>query len=189
MKVENIFWQNDFSNKICRITLRVISIVYLIVCKFDHDIRTIASRKQIPSRDFPQILLPASLRMHHDFKPSYGSQNSDTNHSIFAAILNTRQAPFYGTFPESWVLFCFTFIPLIFLINLGPVVRKPINANPRLKVNPGFHLTREKWVWRLMSSLKSVKKSRSQYWRTKMFWKNLYWLVIKLEPKFTLIQD
>ena len=24
----------------------------------------------------------------------------------------------------------------------GPVVRKPINANPRLKVNRGFHLTR-----------------------------------------------
>ena len=25
-------------------------------------------------------------------------------------------------------------------IHLGPVVRKPINANPRLKVNQGFHL-------------------------------------------------
>ena len=25
---------------------------------------------------------------------------------------------------------------------LGPVVRKPINANPRLKVNRGFHLAR-----------------------------------------------
>ena len=25
-------------------------------------------------------------------------------------------------------------------VHLGPVVRKPINANPRLKVNRGFHL-------------------------------------------------
>ena len=27
-------------------------------------------------------------------------------------------------------------------MELGPVVRKPINANPRLKVNQGFHLAR-----------------------------------------------
>lgn len=106
-----ILRQNDVSDKICRI---VISFVYSIVCKFHHDIRTIASRKQIPFRDFPQILLPASFWMHHDFKPLCGSQNSDTNHSIFVAILNTRQATFYGTFLESAVLFCFTFIPFLF---------------------------------------------------------------------------
>ena len=28
---------------------------------------------------------------------------------------------------------------------LGPVVREPINANPRLKVNQGFHIARLKW--------------------------------------------
>ena len=26
---------------------------------------------------------------------------------------------------------------------LGPVVRKPINANPQFKVNQGFHLARQ----------------------------------------------
>ena len=35
---------------------------------------------------------------------------------------------------------------------LGPVVRKPINANTRLKVNRGFHLAHLKLFKRLISS-------------------------------------
>ena len=47
--------------------------------------------------------------------------------------------------------------------------------------------------WR-KSGLKSpfklmVKKSLSQNWGIKIFLKNLYWFVIKLESKFPLIQD
>ena len=38
------------------------------------------------------------------------------------------------------------------IITLGPVVRRPINANPRLKVNRGFHLACLKWVERSASS-------------------------------------
>ena len=35
---------------------------------------------------------------------------------------------------------------------LGRVVGKPINVNPRLKVNRDFHLARLKWFKRLISS-------------------------------------
>ena len=35
----------------------------------------------------------------------------------------------------------------------GPVVRKPISANHRLKDNRGFHLTRYKCFYKLISSL------------------------------------
>ena len=42
----------------------------------------------------------------------------------------------------------------------------------------------------LKANLKlTVKKSLSQNWRAKIFLKNLYWFVIKLKSKFTLIQD
>ena len=34
-----------------------------------------------------------------------------------------------------------------------------------------------------------VKKSLGQNFGTNIFWKNFYWLVIKLDSKFTLIQD
>ena len=55
----------------------------------------------------------------------------------------------------------------------GPVVRKPINANPRLKVNRGFLLTRLKLF--LKADLEPVvKKSLNQNCGTKAFLRNLY---------------
>ena len=36
--------------------------------------------------------------------------------------------------------------PYRLVIKQGPVVRKSINADPRLKVKRGFHLARLKWV-------------------------------------------
>ena len=54
--------------------------------------------------------------------------------------------------------------------HLGSVVRKPMKANPRLKVNPG------------------KEKSKSKV-SDKIFLKNVNCLVIKLDSEFSLIQD
>ena len=74
------------------------------------------------------------------------------------------------------------------LTHHGRVVRKPINANPRLEVNRGFHRRSLNMVLEAGFELK-VKKSLGKNRGAKIFWKNLYWLAIKLESKIALIRD
>ena len=47
------------------------------------------------------------------------------------------------------------------VLRQDPVVRKPINANPRLKVNRGFHRRSLKWVLGLLQA-KGKEKSKSK---------------------------
>ena len=70
----------------------------------------------------------------------------------------------------------------------GRVVRKPTGANLRLEVNRRFHRRSLNTVLEAGFELK-VKKSLGKNRVAKIFWKNLYWLAMKLESKIALIRD
>ena len=72
--------------------------------------------------------------------------------------------------------------------HLGPVVQKPINANPGLKINQGVYLQ-----YLLPTAVKRWYSAqlyiRSQSWKTRRSNRNFHPKVENMKQKFTLILD
>ena len=65
----------------------------------------------------------------------------------------------------------------------GPVVQKPIDANPGLKLNGGFNFSGLKDFQKLIFCCLHVKTNQKQSIKAKILWKNLQYLITELESK------